>query len=446
MDLFSHGAHSNSDPLTPLAEKLRPSDLNNFLGQKSFLNQNSWLAKAIEKDQCPSLILWGPPGSGKTTLARIVAKRTIKEFIQLNAIATGAKELKEVCEGAKNRRRLYQKGTILFVDEIHRLNKSQQDVFLPYLESGDITLIGATTENPSFEVNSALLSRSRVVVFEKHGEDVLKTLIQKALDLLGHAVALNEDAQNYLIEISDGDARRLLNRVEEISKFMEVNPHENMDREFLKANLGSLSLYHDKKGDSHYDTISAFIKCIRGSDPDAGLYYLARLIESGEDPIFIARRLVILASEDIGNAEPRALEVAMNGFRAVEVIGLPECAINLAQVVVFLASSPKSNASYLGFKLAQSEVRKSGNLPIPKDVRNAPTDLMKNLGYGQNYNNAHDGSRGWLPQQYLPDEIKDKKFYESKGTGFEKKMNEYLSWLKGLLNQSSKDDSPEKDK
>ncbi len=425
MDLFSHGV---SDNLTPLAEKLRPQKIQDFLGQTLILQKNSWLVSAIQKDQCPSMIFWGPPGCGKTTLARIISKNTQKEFVQVSAITTGAKDLKEICEDAQNRRRMYQKGTILFVDEIHRLNKAQQDVFLPYLESGDIVLIGATTENPSFEVNSALLSRARVVVFEKHSEDVQMQLLERAIS--AENIQIDSDAKRYLIEISDGDARRLLNRIEELIKILATNPNIQPTREFLKENLGALSLYHDKKGDSHYDTISAFIKSIRGSDPDAGLYYLARLLESGEDPKFIARRLVILASEDIGNAEPRALELAISGFKSVEVIGLPECAINLAQVVVFLACSPKSNASYMGLKKAQAEVRQSGNLLIPKDVRNAPTELMKSLGYSQNYNYAHDGAKGWLPQQFLPEEIKNKKFYESKGTGFEKKMLDYLAWLK----------------
>jgi putative ATPase len=330
---------------------------------------------------------------------------------------------------------MYQRGTVLFIDEIHRLNKAQQDVFLPYVESGDIVLIGATTENPSFEVNSALLSRSRVVVFKRHLDESLLQILKSAFKEYELTIEniFEEDALTYMLQLADGDARRLLNRIEEIVIYYQNTSDKStfpVNVERLKELLGSKTLYHDKSGESHYDTISAFIKSLRGSDPDAGLYYLARLLEGGEDPKFIARRLVILASEDIGNADPRALTIATSGFQAVEMIGLPECAINLAQVVVYLASAPKSNSSYMGLKSAQAEVQKSGQLPIPLSVRNAPTRLMKEIGYGKNYNYAHSGDKGWLSQQFLPDDIKEKRFYESRGLGFEKKMNEYIEWLK----------------
>jgi putative ATPase len=301
-------------------------------------------------------------------------------------------------------------------------------------------LIGATTENPSFEVNSALLSRSRVVVFKRHIDESLLKILKNAFKEYELKIEdlFKEDSLNYVLQLADGDARRLLNRVEEIVIYYQNAAEQNVtdkslfpiNVEGLKNLLGSKTLYHDKSGESHYDTISAFIKSLRGSDPDAGLYYLARLLEGGEDPKFIARRLVILASEDIGNADPRALSIATSGFQAVEMIGLPECAINLAQVVVYLASAPKSNSSYMGLKKAQAEVQKSGQLPIPLSVRNAPTKLMKEIGYGKDYNYAHSGDKGWLKQQFLPDDIKDKKFYESRGFGFEKKMNEYIDWLK----------------
>ncbi len=433
MDLFSQNEQFDTD--RPLAERLRPKALEQIVGQEDVLKKDSWLRKSLESDQFPSLILWGPPGTGKTTFAKIIATHTKKQFIALNAIATGAKEIREICELAKNNKRMYQRGTVLFIDEIHRLNKAQQDVFLPYVESGDIILIGATTENPSFEVNSALLSRSRVVVFKRHVDESLLKILNSAFEEYELSIddIFKEDSLQYILQLADGDARRLLNRVEEIIIYYQNLTDKSVfpvDIEKLKDLLGSKTLYHDKSGESHYDTISAFIKSLRGSDPDAALYYLARLLEGGEDPKFIARRLVILASEDVGNADPKALEIATSGFHAVEMIGLPECGINLAQVVVYLASAPKSNSSYMGLKRAQAEVQKSGQLPIPLSVRNAPTKFMKEQGYGKDYNYAHEGDKGWQEQQFLPDDIKDKKFYESKGLGFEKKMNEYLSWLK----------------
>lgn len=442
MDLFDQNQQFDTD--RPLAERLRPKSLEQLVGQDEILKKDSWLRKSLEADQFPSLILWGPPGTGKTTFAKIIATHTKKQFIALNAIATGAKEIREICESAKNQKRMYQRGTVLFIDEIHRLNKAQQDVFLPYVESGDIVLIGATTENPSFEVNSALLSRSRVIVFKRHVDESLLKILNSAFS--DYELTLNDvlqgDALEYILQLADGDARRLLNRLEEIIIYYQNLSDKNafpVDVKKLKDLLGSKTLYHDKSGESHYDTISAFIKSLRGSDPDAALYYLARLLEGGEDPKFIARRLAIMASEDVGNADPRALTIAMSGFQAVEMIGLPECAINLAQVVVYLASAPKSNSSYIGLRTAQAEVQKSGQLSIPLSIRNAPTKLMKEQGYGKEYNYAHSGEKGWLPQQFLPDEIKNKKFYESKGLGFEKKMNEYLDWLKASRKDQAKD-------
>ena len=436
MDLFDQNLHSDTD--RPLAERLRPKALEQVVGQEEVLKKDSWLRKSLESDQFPSLILWGPPGTGKTTFAKIIATHTKKQFIALNAIATGAKEIREICESAKTQKKMYQRGTVLFVDEIHRLNRAQQDVFLPYVESGDIVLIGATTENPSFEVNSALLSRSRVIVFKRHSDESLLHILESAFKEYELSISdiFKDDSLDYILQLADGDARRLLNRAEEIILYYENSSDKSqfpVDVTRLKDLLGSKTLYHDKSGESHYDTISAFIKSIRGSDIDAALYYLARLIEGGEDPKFIARRLVILASEDVGNADPRALSVATAGFQAVEMIGYPECGINLAQVVVYLASAPKSNSSYMGLKRAQAEVQKSGQLPIPLSVRNAPTKLMKEQGYGKDYNYAHEGEKGWQNQQFLPDDLQGKKFYESKGLGFEKKMNEYLDWLKSKI-------------
>ncbi len=433
MDLFD--LNTTNDQSRPLAERLRPQSLDKLMGQEDILKEGGWLRKSLDSDQFPSLILWGPPGTGKTTFAKIIANQTKKDFIALNAIATGAKEIRERCEAAKDKKKLYQQSTVLFIDEIHRLNKAQQDVLLPYVETGDIILIGATTENPSFEVNSALLSRSRVIVFKRHDDESLLNILTNAFNQydLDLEKFFKEDALEYVLRLADGDARRLLNRVEEVVLYYKSANGADllpMGMESLKEILGSKTIYHDKSGESHYDTISAFIKSIRGSDVDASVYYLVRMLEGGEDPKFIARRLVILASEDIGNADPRALTIANDGFRAVEIIGLPECGINLAQVVVYLASAPKSNSSYMAFREAQGEVRRSGNLEIPLSVRNAPTQLMKDHGYGNDYSYAHNSERGWQEQQFLPDQLKDKKFYKSRGHGFEKKMNEYIAWLK----------------
>ncbi len=437
MDLFQYSQKSDG-PLegTPLAERLRPKNLQEILGQAEYLGEGAPLRNLLERDQIPSLIIWGPPGSGKTSLAMALAKATKKEFISLNAVDTGAKILKEVGEAARNRRIIAEKGTLVFIDEIHRLNKAQQDVLLSYIEKGDFVLIGATTENPSFQVNSAVLSRCRLLVFKRLDDSSLKKLMQKAFaeSQLSEAEILEGEAELMLVSLADGDGRKMMNAVEQIINVYQFNKNQfqfPLKKEQLPKVLGSQALYHDRRGDSHYDTISAFIKSIRGSDPDAALYYLARMLESGEDPLFIVRRLIILASEDIGNADPRALQIATAGQQAVHFVGLPEAAINLAQVVTYLASAPKSNRSYVGLRKAQEEVRTTGGLPIPLEVRNAPTTMMKELGYGKNYQYAHEGERGWLPQTFLPKEIADKKFYEPSEHGFEKNIKAYLQWLKG---------------
>lgn len=436
MDLFEYMKGQHTLEGTPLAERLRPKTLNEILGQLEYLDQGSPLRRLLEQDQIPSMIVWGPPGSGKTSLAMALANQTNKVFVNLNAVDTGSKALKELGEESRNRRHLYQKSTLVFIDEIHRLNKAQQDVLLSFIEKGDFVLIGATTENPSFQINAAVLSRCRLLVFKRLNHDVLLQLLERAFSeaKLQRATVLSDKAMQVLMEIADGDGRKLLNCAEQVITAYILKPAGitfPLSRELIPNVLGSQALYHDRKGDSHYDTISAFIKSIRGSDADAGLYYLARLVESGEDPLFIARRLVILASEDVGNADPRALQIAVAGQQAVDFVGLPEAAINLAQVVTYLACAPKSNRSYMGLKLAQEEVKKSGALAIPNSVRNAPTKMMKNLGYSKDYQYAHNGERGWLPQQFLPDEIKDKKFYEPSSLGYEKSIRTFLDWLKG---------------
>jgi putative ATPase len=430
MDLFDHADLSQQQQLKPLAERLRPQKLSDLVGQKNLFGQQSVLKSLIAHGQLPNLILWGPPGTGKTSFALALSKEIEAEFIAINAIESGAKELRQIGEDGRNRRRLYQRKTVLFVDEIHRFNKGQQDVLLPFIEHGDLILVGATTENPSYELNKALLSRCRVLVFNRLSLEDLENLLHKAGDSLGVKVenVLTPEFKNVLLENSDGDARRLLNTFEILANY-----HKNIGRplneeEFQQAL--SLALPYDKNSEFHYDLISAFIKSVRGSDPDAAVYYMARMLEGGEDPVFIARRLIILASEDIGNADPRALTVAVSGLQAVEAIGLPEGAITLAQVTTYLASCPKSNRSYMSLNKAREEIEKSRSLPVPLHLRSSKTKLSKDLGYGQGYLYPHDHPKAWVPQSYLPKEIAGATFYEPSQRGFEKNITEYMEWLK----------------
>ena len=382
------------------------------------------------------MILWGPPGCGKTSFANALIKEVKAEVFQENAIDLGAKRIREIGELAKRNRYEYQKKSLLFVDEIHRLNRGQQDVLLPFVEKSYFYLVGATTENPSYQLNAALVSRCRLVVFEPLSEKNLADLIQRAFDLekLQQKDLLTDEGYEQLLAASHGDARKLLNLVEELV-FAFRNSEENdefpLDAEALNQTFESAGIRFDKKGDEHYDTISVFIKSIRGSDPDAAIYYLARMLEGGEDPLFIARRLVILASEDVGNADPNALGVAVNTLHAVELVGMPEGRINLAQAVTYLASAPKSNRSYQAINKAQEVVRNTGPLPVPKAFRSSKTKLMKQMGYGEGYKYSHEGATGWLPQDYFPEKLKDRQFYEPADRGFEKRIKEYLAWVKG---------------
>ncbi len=432
MDLFS--AHEPSPSQTPLAAQLRPKDLSSFLGQKKFFNKYSSLLKKFQEGHLLSLILWGPPGCGKTSFVKaLTAQLRGPHILEENAIDLGAKKMKEIGESARYLRRTQGQQTLLFIDEIHRLTRSQQDVLLPYVEAGDVVLIGATTENPSYELNSALMSRCRLVVFEALDEDALKSLIKKACEsvpLQTDQVMSFEFVQK-LLQSSAGDGRRLLNTMEELFLLQSAQPDifPLQSDDFEKYNFQQ-GVRYDKDRDEHYDTISAFIKSIRGSDPDAAIYYLARMLEGGEDPVFIARRLVILASEDVGNADPQALTLAVSGFKAVEVIGLPEARINLAQVVTYLASAPKSNRAYTAINKAQEMVQKYGALPVPLSLRSAQTTLSKSIGYGKDYQYSHEGPKGWIPQDFLPTELKDTKFYEPSERGFEKRIKEFLTWLK----------------
>jgi putative ATPase len=431
-DLFEQ--NSPEDRSRPLAHRLRPRTLEEFFGQQRVLGSGKPLRQWIENDRVPSLIFWGPPGCGKTTLARIISERTQSQFVTLSAVLSGVKDIREAVEKAREARKYRGIRTILFVDEIHRFNQGQQDALLPHVEEGTVTLIGATTENPSFELNRALLSRTRVIRLERHDAAALRGLIERALADpergLGGILQLTDDAIDWLSETSEGDARRALTALETIALFggaQGLGPLSLAQAQAaLESALERQPLPHDKRGDEHHAVVSAFIKSIRDSDPHAGLYYLARLVEAGEDPVFIARRLVILASEDVGNADPRALQLAMAAKEAVDFIGMPEGRIPLAQAVTYLASAPKSNAAYLGINEAIEEVRKTGALPVPMHLRNAFTSLMKAEGFGHGYQYAHDQPGARVLQAHLPQELKGRRFYRPKDSGLEKQIREKL--------------------
>lgn len=441
-DLFDFG-QNNTQPGGgaaggPLPHRMRPLTLDEFFGQEKVLGPGKPLRRWIESGKVPSLILWGPPGCGKTTLATLISKQTQSDFKALSAVQAGIKEIKEVVEQARDLRKMYHRHTILFVDEIHRFNKSQQDALLPHVEAGIVTLIGATTENPSFEVNSALLSRTRVIRLEPLSVAAIAQTLQNALDTrergLGGIIKLDPEAVEWLAQLADGDARRSLILLETVVQSVkELTPDLVLSvtdvRALLESSLEKQPIRYDHGGEEHYNIISAFIKSIRGSDPHAGLYYLARMLEGGEDPLFIVRRLVILASEDIGNADPRALQIAIATKEAIEFIGMPEGRITLGQAVTYLALAPKSNASYKGINEAIEEVRKSGALPSPMHLRNSVTSLMKKEGYGKNYQYAHDHPRGQVKQVHLPDALKGHRYYEPNGQGFEKYLKERLDQL-----------------
>lgn len=412
----------NSTP--PLTERLRPKTLDELTGQQHLTGKGSILRTAIEQGKVPSMILWGPPGVGKTTIANIIAHTLNVPFYTLSAISSGVKEVREVIEAARTKDKV-----ILFIDEIHRFNKGQQDALLGAVEKGIVTLIGATTENPSFEVNSALLSRCQVYVLKPLEENDLIVLLHDAIqkDTVLRNIRIELKETGALITISGGDARKLLNLLELTTDALG-NPAIITDEKVVEIAQQRIALY-DKSGEQHYDIISAFIKSIRGSDPNAAVYWLARMIEGGEDVKFIARRLVILASEDIGNANPTALVLANACFEAVDKIGYPEARIILSQCAVYLAGSSKSNASYMAIDNAIAAVQKHGDLPVPLHLRNAPTKLMKNLGYHQDYQYSHSYDKNFSPQEYLPDELKGTAFYDPGSNAREDEMRKYLKNL-----------------
>lgn len=420
----------------PLAHRMRPRSLDDFMGQEKVLGPGKPLRQWIESDRVPSLILWGPPGCGKTTLSKIIAAKTRSRFESLSAVLSGVKDIKEAVEKAKQTRRMSQAKTILFVDEIHRFNKSQQDALLPHVEDGTVTLIGATTENPSFELNSALLSRARVIRLEALGTESLVRILERALTDSERGLAgilkLSRDAIEWLAAMHDGDARKALTALESVALYSGGSDRElGVDdvKAALESALPRQPIPYDKNGEEHYNVISAFIKSIRDSDPHAGLYYLARMLEGGEDPLFIARRLVVLASEDVGNADPRALQVALNVKDAVDFIGMPEARISLAQGVTYIAMAPKSNASYAGIGAAMEEIHASGALPVPLHIRNAPTKLMKAEGYGEGYRYAHSDPQQRAKQKHLPDALVGKRFYHPKEVGLEAQIKTKLDQL-----------------
>ena len=431
--LFEHGREQRSRETAPLAERMRPATFDEFVGQEHILAEDRVLRRAIEIDRVPSILFWGPPGSGKTTLARLIATVTQSYFEPVSAVSAGVADLRKAVAGARERQALYRQSTILFVDEIHRFNKAQQDVILPHVEDGTVTFIGATTENPSFEVNAPLLSRCRVFTLSALDDNAITAIIDRALTderrgLAALTPQLEPDALAHLVNIANGDARVALNALEmavvAAESDREGRHHVTVDG--IADALQRRTPQYDKAGDSHYDTISAFIKSVRGSSPDGALYWLARMLEAGEDPMFIARRLVILAAEDIGLANPGALPVAVAAQQAVHFVGLPEGRIPLAEATVYLATSPKSNAAYMALERALDDVRGRPHEPVPMHLRNAVTGLMRGMGYGVGYKYSHDYDGHFEAQEFLPPELSDRKYYEPSDQGSEAAIAERL--------------------
>ncbi len=419
----------------PLAERMRPRTLDEILGQESILGEGHLLRRAIERDEVPSMILWGPPGAGKTTLAHVIANATHSEFVAFSAVLGGVAEVRRIVADAEERREREGHRTILFVDEIHRFNKAQQDAFLPHVERGTVTLIGATTENPSFALNSALLSRARVYVLQPLSEEALRALLERALTDedrgLGRlGIDADPDALRHLAEASSGDARRALSALEVAASSAVSRPDKRIGLRDAEEAIARRALLYDKAGEQHYDLVSAFIKSMRGSDPDAALYYAARMLEAGEDPRFVLRRMVIFAAEDIGLADPRAITVAMDCFKAFEFVGWPEGYLPISMAICYLAAAPKSNSALTAYQAAKADVLEGGALEIPMAIRNAPTKLMKELGYGEGYRYPHDEPGHHAAFDYLPKPLVGTTYYQPSDQGWERQIGERLRHLR----------------
>ncbi len=428
-DLFDppHDATAPA-PNRPLADRLRPGSLADVIGQEKVLSPDGPLGAMLGSGSLSSLILWGPPGVGKTTIARLLADATDLAFVQISAIFTGVPELRKVFDAAKLRRR-QGRGTLLFVDEIHRFNKAQQDGFLPHMEDGTIVLVGATTENPSFELNAALLSRAQVLVLERLSLTDLERLAQRAEKELGRALPLKAEARAALIEMADGDGRALLNLIEQVAAWKIAEP---LTTEALSQRLMRRAAKYDKSGDEHYNLISALHKSVRGSDPDAALYWFARMLEGGEDPRYLARRITRMAIEDIGLADPQAQAICLHAWETYERLGGPEGELALAQALAYLALAPKSNAGYVAYKAARDLARKTGSEPPPKHILNAPTKMMKEQGYGAGYAYDHDAEDGFSGQNYFPDGVRRPVLYQPVERGFERELKKRLDWFAKL--------------
>jgi len=429
------------DPKTiPLAERMRPRTLDEVVGQDAVVAPGRPLREMIDRDLLQSIILWGPPGTGKTTLARLIADLTRADFVAFSAVLSGIKEVKDVMAAAEQRRRMTGRRTIVFVDEIHRFNKAQQDAFLPRVESGDIVLIGATTENPSFEVNAALLSRSKVFVLKALDEDAIVSILRKTLTdtergLGRQQVEADDDALRAMARFANGDARSAINLLQlAVSSAQQPAGHPKIDTALLDKVLTNKTLLYDKSGEEHYNLMSALHKSLRNSDADASIYWLARMLEAGEDPKYVARRLIRFASEDIGNADPQALMIAVAAKDAVHFIGMPEGNTALAQAVLYMATAPKSNAVYMAYGEAADAAKNDFAAPVPLHIRNAPTKLMKQLDYGKGYKYAHDEPGAVADMDCLPDNLKGREFYKPTDFGFEKEIKKRLAWWKGKRN------------
>ena len=430
-------------PDAPLAERMRPTDIDEIVGQDHILGKGKWLREAIEADRVPSLILWGPPGTGKTTLARVIARATKADFVPFSAVLSGVKDVKAVMARARRGRDAGGRKTILFVDEIHRFNKAQQDAFLPYVERGDVVLVGATTENPSFEVVGALLSRARVLVLKPLEEEDLLVILRKALadeerGLGKLGLEAEEGALEAMALFGSGDARRSLGLLEEAAKLTEGRGEKKITREITKEAAGSRTLLYDKSGEEHFNLISAFHKSLRSSDPQAALYWFERMLASGEDPLYVARRMVRFAVEDIGLADPGALKTALAAKEAFEFLGLPEGKLALAQAVVYLAVAPRSNSVYAALQEVEKEVREGRADPVPLQVRNAPTDLMRRFGYGKGYEHAHDVEGKVPAMECLPDRLAGRVFYRPTMEGLEERIAKRLAWIEEARKRARK--------